>query len=329
MDKTLLKQAKNYLDQDEDVVLVAVESASGSTPGRRGDMMLVSSGGIQAGTVGGGAVEYRSGLQAVKDLKDPAFHFAVRGYNLGLEGAASLGMACGGRTDLCFFKIRPTAENKALFARAERLFREQISFGLSFSYGENRFEIELISKTAYRSAVSLSKEGDRTVLYIPVTGDRRVIICGGGHIAQSLAPLLGPIDFPCVVIDDSDAFANRENFKSAQEIIVAPFEEGLERAQVRKEDFIVILTRGHSFDYICEKWALEHQPAPDYIGCIGSKKKTEMVRGKLKAAGIDQARIDSVHAPIGLKIGAMNPQEIAISIAAQLIETRHKLTVAS
>lgn len=147
-----------------------------------------------------------------------------------------------------------------------------------------------------------------------------VYIFGGGHVAQELVPVLNHLDFPCVVFDDRSEFANESVFPDAKECIVGDFEQIGKYVDVKEEDYVCIMTRGHLSDYVVQKQILG-TPA-SYIGVIGSRRKTATIREKLLADGFPESEIDRCKSPIGLKIHAETPAEIAISIAAELIEKR-------
>jgi len=146
---------------------------------------------------------------------------------------------------------------------------------------------------------------------------------GAGHISTCLAPLAKKIGFRVVVIDDRSEYCNRERFPEADEVIVAPFTEVFNQITITPTSYVAIVTRGHLFDLTVLKSALCYKPA--YIGMIGSLRKIKMVFASLAAEGISEERLKEVHAPIGLDLGGETPEEIAISIAAELIKERASL----
>lgn len=151
--------------------------------------------------------------------------------------------------------------------------------------------------------------------------ERIVYIFGGGHVSLDLVDLLYKIGFKCVVIDDREEFANKYRFPNAYKIFVEDYDKIFEKLNITKDDYIVILTRGHIYDYIVEKNALKTEAM--YIGMIGSKNKIKNLHDKLKdEEKYNDEIISRVNAPIGLPIGAESTEEIAISIAAELILKR-------
>ncbi len=151
----------------------------------------------------------------------------------------------------------------------------------------------------------------------------RLIICGGGHVSLELAHIAARLGFGVIVIDDRPEFANESRFPMAAQVLCLPFEAALTQLGSRESDFYTILTRGHAFDKDCLAQVLRGQYA--YVGMIGSKIKVATVKKALLEEGFSQEMLDGVYAPIGLSIGGQTPAEIAVSIAAQLVQVRAAL----
>ncbi len=146
-------------------------------------------------------------------------------------------------------------------------------------------------------------------------------IFGAGHVGLALEPVLRYVNFKTVVIDDREEYANRERFPEAAEVKVLPdFKHSFDEIQTDENSYIVIVTRGHMGDYDVLKDALKQKSA--YVGMIGSRKKNAMLFDMLRKEGYSEDDIARVHAPIGLSIKAETPEEIAISIAAEMIQVR-------
>ncbi len=146
----------------------------------------------------------------------------------------------------------------------------------------------------------------------------RLILCGGGHVSLEVAHIARRLEFELVVIDDRPEFASRERFPMADQVVCAPFPEALDALGSRESDYYVILTRGHAHERDCLEHVLRGKYA--YAGMIGSRTKVAAVKAALEAAGIAREILDGVHSPIGLPIGAQTPAEIAVSIAAELVQ---------
>lgn len=162
--------------------------------------------------------------------------------------------------------------------------------------------------------------GDTEVFIEPVTGAPRLFIFGGGHIGIPLSKMASLADFKVVIVDDRPEYATAARFPEAAEVIVSDFKSSFEKVRVSPGSFIVIVTHGHKGDETVLEGALK-TPAK-YIGMIGSKSKNEAVYAHLTAKGFTQADLERVHAPIGLRIRAQTPEEIAVSILAEMIQVR-------
>ena len=148
-----------------------------------------------------------------------------------------------------------------------------------------------------------------------------VYIFGAGHISLDLVDILNKLSFNCIVIDDREEFANKERFYNAYKIIADDYENVFNKINITERDYIIIVTRGHSYDYIVEKNALKTNAY--YIGMIGSNKKITTLHNKLKEEEkYTDEMLKRVNAPIGMQIGAESTEEIAVSIAAELILKR-------
>ena len=161
--------------------------------------------------------------------------------------------------------------------------------------------------------------GDTEVFIEPVTAAPRLFIFGAGHIGVPLSKMAAMTDYKVVVIDDREEYATNERFPDAAEIIVSDFKTSFEKIKVSPGSFIVIVTHGHKGDETVLEGALR-TPAK-YIGMIGSRTKNQAVYAHLLAKGFTQADLERVHAPIGLNIHAQTPEEIAVAILGQIIET--------
>ncbi len=152
-----------------------------------------------------------------------------------------------------------------------------------------------------------------------------VYVFGCGHIGKSLEPLLRFLDFDTIMLDDRVEYASKECFPQATDVIViGDYDRAFEMIAPEPNSFIVIVTRGHFGDYQVLRDALTKPHA--YIGMIGSKTKIQEIYTRLKEVdGVSQETLDSIHSPIGLKIGAETPEEIAVSIVSELIGIRKKL----
>ena len=160
-------------------------------------------------------------------------------------------------------------------------------------------------------------------IYIePIVPTPKVFLFGGGHISLFVSKMSHMVGFQVVVIDDRPQFANKERFPEAEEVIAEEFPFVFPKLQVTRSAYLVIVTRGHAYDQEVLEWALNKEVR--YIGMIGSRKKIQTVYRNLKEKGFTPDQLQRVHAPIGLNIGALTPEEIAVSIVAQMIKIRRE-----
>ncbi len=167
--------------------------------------------------------------------------------------------------------------------------------------------------------------GTLEVFVEPILPQPVLYLFGGGHVSMALAGVAHNAGFAIGVVDDREAFANRERFPMAREIYTS-FEEAFATLKPNASSYLVIVTRGHKDDMRVLKWAVGTEAR--YIGMIGSKRKVLSVYKALEAEGIPADRFRNVHAPVGLEIGALTPEEIAVSIAAELIAVRRNAAAA-
>ncbi len=156
-------------------------------------------------------------------------------------------------------------------------------------------------------------------------GQPKLVICGGGHVSAELVKMAANLDFYIKVIDDRAEFASKERFPQADEVICDSFE--YLGKYLEPNAYYCVVTRGHKDDFLCVEKILSTNY--QYLGMIGSKTKVANTFAKLKEAGVAEAKIDSIFAPIGLEIGAITPAEIAVSILAQMIQEKNSRYVSS
>jgi xanthine dehydrogenase accessory factor len=165
--------------------------------------------------------------------------------------------------------------------------------------------------------------GTLEIFVEPILPPADLYIFGAGHVAASLYKIARIAGFDVTIIDDRAAYANRERFPEAQQVIVDDFEKAATELTPSESSYIVIVTRGHRDDMRMLRWAV--QTPARYIGMIGSKRKTITIFKELQQEGLSAHLFDRVHAPVGLDIGAITPEEIAVAITAELIAKRRRV----
>jgi xanthine dehydrogenase accessory factor len=147
-------------------------------------------------------------------------------------------------------------------------------------------------------------------------------VVGAGHIAQPMAHIGALLGFRVIVLDDRPDFATRERFPDADRLIQADFSDPFADVRLHDRTHILLVTRGHKYDYDCLVRALRVDPPPAYIGMIGSRRRVRATYVQLVEEGFGRDLIDRIHAPVGLDVGAETPEEIAVAVAAELVMLR-------
>jgi len=333
-----------FLAAGERLALCTILRLEGSGPRRAGAKMLVRDGGESVGTVGGGVLEGKATRWAQEALRSG--RPLCRPFALDLQQASDEGMTCGGKVEVLVETFDGSlsavrgffAQVLAMLARGERGW---LATAIT-RHGEDIVtEHFLIVGGAPVAALSESGRGlpedvlDAPAVLTPTLLERgsvryfvdplappiTVYIFGGGHIGMQLAPLCRLLGFRTVVVDDRADFVSQDRFPQANELVAVPsFERTLERLPIGEDSYMVIVTRGHGGDQAILRQALRRRPS--YIGMIGSNRKRGLIFNQLLAEGFTQEDLARVTCPVGLPIGAETPEEIAVSIAAQLVATR-------
>ena len=303
--QTLVYQREKGLD----AVLATIIWDDGSAPRGSGSQMLVGREGLLAGTIGGGAVEGQS-IAIAQELLADGTCSRLREFRLRRDGSAqSTGMVCGGDVTVYFRRI-PMEEKDWDTLAAEVLRRVSVR--------EKGWLVQpLDGEMPYLVDEDADKE-NRFTMPLPV--GERALIFGTGHIARALVPLLCTVGFRPVVFDDRPQFATRERFPQADQVICGDFTRIRDYLTVGPEDYVVIMTNGHEYDFQAQVQVLRGETA--YVGVIGSRKKTAFVNQRLREAGIAEEAIAFVHTPVGTAIKAVTPEEIAVSITGEMILVR-------
>lgn len=302
--KQIVSNILKSWQSNQAAMLITIIDKSGSTPRGIGAQMLVGKNGLITGTIGGGLVEKEAIDQAILALETGSSY--IKNYKLNLQDT-SLNMVCGGVLFLHSLYVDKAHFEDAILTIDSKINSEETGFMVIDTEANN---------LTYSSDVVVS-EG---VVSIPLPVPDRAIIFGGGHVAKALVPVLSNIGFDCILMENRKEFASKENYPQAREVICGDYDRVEDYINLKPHDYIIIMTHGHTYDYkVLESMLRKKQT---YIGVMGSRRKREFVNEKLRLAGFSEDRINSVHAPIGLSIGAVTPEEIAISVAAELIEVR-------
>jgi len=354
MDEIYLEIVK-ALEKGEKMALATLITRVGSAPRGVGAKYLIKEDGTSMGSIGGGCVEaevWQGAKEVMRKGKGGILHFELTS-----EQLAEGGLICGGNIDIFLEPLRgefldiyrevvrmkqkggsailatlisvddafPKGEDSKALIKASG---ERMGFLLDGEELEQKIlkEREALLREKKPRVLVLSSDRkdapwDRMeVLLEPILSEPTVYVFGAGHISQQLSPLVKRVQFKVVIIDDREMFANRERFPEVDEVIVSEFEKCFDQLNIDDSSYIVIVTRGHLYDGFVLEQALKSNAR--YIGMIGSKKKIRTLYQNLMEKGIAKDALDRVHAPIGIDINSETPEEIAVSIVAELIKVR-------
>jgi len=325
------------------LALATVVETEGSTPQAPGASAVFSAGGLVAGTVGGGVLESR--VQAVAGLALDDGRCRLLRIRLDTDLADKDGALCGGQASILLDPLdarrtepfRQALESlrtgtggvlAAIAAPVEgdevEVSREWLPGGI-VPEGSSLRGLDLPSVLTQRVLASgraaLHRADRRLVFLEPVRPLPRLIIAGAGHVGRALAHLGRRLDFEVTVIDDRSEFANPANVPDADTLVVGDMASSVRAVPDSPDNYFVVVTRGHALDAQALRACLGRPAA--YVGMIGSRRKVEAIRRDFLDKGwAAEDEWDRVHTPIGLEIGSKTVEEIAVSIAAQLVLVR-------
>lgn len=167
---------------------------------------------------------------------------------------------------------------------------------------------------------TVGAEGATAEVYLEVRRPTRdLVIVGAGHIARPLSRMGAMLGYRVVVVDDRPAFATRERFPDADRLVRADFGDPFADVDLHERSHVLLVTRGHKYDYECLVRLLRLETPPMYLGMIGSRRRVRATFAQLLEEGFERRRLAEIHAPVGLDLGAETPEEIAVAVAAELV----------
>ena len=342
-------EAVKELGEGRQMVVATVVHTKGSTPQKPGAKLLVRNDGSGVGTLGGGCVEGDIWF-AAKELMKRGGQTQYRDYQLNEDLAAQDGLVCGGTM---YFLIDPVYRPEDYLHYAEEIDSAyqggravalatliKPSDGGSAATGAKLFIREdgsmvgsIGSPDADREAAGKARDlmvhgnnefvvsKDGTEYFIEAyTTPPQLVLCGGGHVSKSIAPLAKTLGFRVFVTDDREEFANEDRFPEADILLTAKPEVALPQLPINANSFVIIATRGHRFDNVALEAAAK-TPA-SYLGLLGSRRKTILIYEDLLRSGLSMERVKQIRSPVGLDIHARTPDEIAVSIMAEILMFR-------
>ncbi|MCP4748006.1 MAG: XdhC family protein [Desulfobacteraceae bacterium] len=332
------------LKKKQPVILATVTKSMGSTPRKAGAKMAIFEDGSIIGSIGGGAIEAAVTKTAGQLWDQPGA--LLKEYKLDSRKAAALGMICGGEQQILLSFVEPDPKHLEVFEalaglgssnQPRYLFTKlegdsprfgTARLGLICAQGQKagfepgpEFEAVIQKDPPDRGPLFLNNFHGYNYIVEKLSSQAQLFIFGAGHVARPTVAMAAMLGFEITVLDDRPEFANKDNFPQAHYVTVLNnFTEAFSGLPLSDNAFLVIITRGHSHDQMLLEKALESPSA--YIGMIGSKNKVKTCFESLKQKGWSKTDLDRVYAPIGIDIGSETPEEIAVSIVAQLIQVR-------
>ena len=346
--KEVIQEAIKLLQSGKSGVLATVVRTKGSTPQKSGAMLLVREDGSGVGTLGGGCVEGDIWFAAKEILRrggGPEF----KDYFLNEDIAARDGLVCGGTM---YFYLEPVRKEEDFVPIGDELINAYeggdpvgLATIVNVAKGGTNLGAKLLLKQdgtiigtlgdpaldarAKELAAQVADVGniesfitdDGTEVFVEgFTTPPTLIMVGGGHVGKATADLAHNLGYRVYVVDDRPEFANPERFPYAEQTVVSSYENWPEHLDINVNTFIVAATRGHRYDDLALESALTTRAR--YIGLLGSRRKTIMIYRRLIGQGISVDRLKQVYAPIGLNIGGLTPEELAVSIMSEIIMVR-------
>ena len=288
----LLRRAATLKDNQRDVVACLLVKARGSTPASAGALMLVDDAAQTFGTIGGGCVEAEVRRAAHRMMQTDDCN--VLQLKLDHDYGWDDGLICGGTIHVAV-GVLPDADEL------------------------RRIADDVDARRATALTVSSAVDGDPEDFVLALPPRPRLIIAGGGHVGQALAKLAVDLEFEVIVVDDRADLLQRF-FSDPVRTEAGEIAEVLRDMPIDDQTYCVVVTRGHRHDEQALEACLGRGAA--YVGMIGSRRKVKLIFDDLAARGVEPSELQKVFAPIGLGIGAVTVQEIALAIAAQLVEVR-------
>ena len=188
----------------------------------------------------------------------------------------------------------------------------------ALALGTHRLEERRAPKEGVHELVSTS--GPTIQVYVEAHYPQPdLVIVGAGHIAQPLCAMGALMGFRVIVVDDRPDFATRERFPEAERVVRVDFRDPFADVPIHSTSYVVLVTRGHKYDFECLRHLLKTEVEPPYVGMIGSRRRIRAAFSQLKGEGMPKDRLSRVRAPVGLDIGAETPVEIAVAVAAEIV----------
>lgn len=346
--KEVIEETVRQLQGLQPCVLATVVRTKGSTPQKAGSMLLVRQDGSGVGTLGGGCVEgdiWYAAREMLRNQTGPEF----KDYFLNEDIAARDGLVCGGTM---YFYLEPMYQPDAFLDIGQRLIDayeggDPVGLATAVNVPEGNpnlgAKLMLLLDGSVVGTLGNKEMDDRAVAACRQVADvgstdsfttdegvevfvegfttpPTLTVIGGGHVGKATADLANMLGYRVFIVDDRPEFSNPERFPYAENTVVTQYERWSDDLSINVNTFVVVATRGHRFDDMALESALKTKAR--YIGLMGSRRKNLMIYRRLLDQGVSLERLKEVHAPVGLDIGGLQPEELAVSIMSEIIMVR-------
>ena len=335
--RDILANVDNWIDTGETIALATVVQTWGSSPRKIGSHMAFTLSGKITGSVSGGCVEnavVEAGLQTLKANHPQLLHFGVAD-----ETAWSVGLACGGSIDVfvqpldaqVFHEIENLINNEESAIHVTVIHGADELLGRQVLIQENQIIASSLGNEMDSRVLSLSPEistpqqltVDEAQVFVNIIRPvPTLVIVGGVHIAIALASLAKTLGYRTILIDPRKAWGNETRFPHVDRLIQSWVDDAFTQIRINSSTAVAVLTHDPKIDDPAIKLALNSSAF--YVGALGSKNTNAKRRERLLGDGVSESQMDKVHAPIGLDIGAQNPEEIALAVMSQIVQTFRK-----
>jgi xanthine dehydrogenase accessory factor len=339
--RDILNDVEKWIDTGETIALATVIQTWGSSPRKVGSKMAFTLSGKITGSVSGGCVEnavIEAGMQVLKTNQPQLLHFGIAD-----ETAWEVGLACGGSIDIFvnvlnpefFNQLKTILENETTAVHVTVIRGLDKLLGKEIIISEDKKVFDSIgnewdSKVFNLAMESLSQRTSRCVelnedieIFMEVIQPApTLVIVGGVHIAIALVSLAKTLGYKTIVIDPRKAWGNEERFPNVDLIIQSGIDEAFAKINLNSSTAIAVLTHDSKIDDPSIKIALNSSAF--YVGALGSKTTNAKRNQRLLDDSVSELQISKIHAPIGLDIGAQNPEEIALAIMSQVVKSYRK-----
>jgi xanthine dehydrogenase accessory factor len=346
--REIYQKITELIESGEIGAYCTVVETKGSTPQKPGSKLLILPDLRNVGTLGGGCVEAEARRQAVGLMQGGLPRLLE--FQLDSDYGWDDGLICGGNMKI-FIDLPRTQAESFMFIRLQELIDEKIPLvfatvvksemddikvGTKMVFATNGERMGSLGNAELETAVQEElteileenspgvlrwKDGAAWVFTEPIQPRYTLLIAGAGHVGQALCHLGKWLDFNVVIVDDRVDFASKERLPEADQIIIGDIGEELRKYPIDRLTCVIIVTRGHNHDEEALHSVIESDAG--YIGMIGSRRKVKLIFDDLIELGVPAEKLARVYAPIGLAINSKTVPEIAVSIAAQLIQIRN------